>query len=244
MTISRKRLKEIEAIRDEDIDYSDIPETDAAFWADAEFHMPPAKDQRGRVLENGGANKHISDRKRLNDGTKQRQQHVTNISLLDSLNSISTLDDRSAALVAFSHLESALQRAVVNELPRCDDKNVYNKLFNNSGPLSSFYNQMWFGRALGMFGPKTCNDLNVLRKIRNGFAHEWEFDTFEVDPIRDICKNITLPEWAPKVKRKWGLEAKDHEPPKTPKDLYIWSCLRYWNAFANVLLGEEPFPLE
>ena len=31
MTISKKRLKEIEAIQDEDIDYSDIPETDAAF---------------------------------------------------------------------------------------------------------------------------------------------------------------------------------------------------------------------
>lgn len=43
MTISRKRLKEIEAIRDKDIDYSDIPETDAAFWANAEFRVPPAK---------------------------------------------------------------------------------------------------------------------------------------------------------------------------------------------------------
>lgn len=41
MTISQNRLQEIEAIRDEDIDYSDIPETDAAFWADAEFRMPP-----------------------------------------------------------------------------------------------------------------------------------------------------------------------------------------------------------
>jgi len=36
-------LKEIEAIRDEDIDYSDIPETDAAFWADAELRMPQTK---------------------------------------------------------------------------------------------------------------------------------------------------------------------------------------------------------
>ena len=44
MTISRKRLKEIEAIRDEDIDYSDIPETDAAFWADAELRTPPGKE--------------------------------------------------------------------------------------------------------------------------------------------------------------------------------------------------------
>jgi len=43
MTISRKRLKEIEAIRDEDIDYADIPETDAGFWADAALHMPQTK---------------------------------------------------------------------------------------------------------------------------------------------------------------------------------------------------------
>lgn len=45
MTISQKRLKEIEAIRDEDIDYSDMPEIDAAFWTDAELHMPP--DRKG-----------------------------------------------------------------------------------------------------------------------------------------------------------------------------------------------------
>ncbi len=37
MTISRKRKKEIEAIKDKDIDYSDIPETDADFWANAEM---------------------------------------------------------------------------------------------------------------------------------------------------------------------------------------------------------------
>jgi uncharacterized protein (DUF4415 family) len=37
MTISRKRKKEIEAIEDKDIDYGDIPETDAEFWANAEL---------------------------------------------------------------------------------------------------------------------------------------------------------------------------------------------------------------
>ena len=40
MTISRKRKKQIEAIKDEDIDYSDIPETDAEFWANAELIEP------------------------------------------------------------------------------------------------------------------------------------------------------------------------------------------------------------
>jgi len=40
MTTVNNRRKQIEAIRDEDIDYSDIPETDAAFWADAELVNP------------------------------------------------------------------------------------------------------------------------------------------------------------------------------------------------------------
>jgi len=37
LTVSKKRLKEIEAMKDEDIDYSDIPELDESFWANAEL---------------------------------------------------------------------------------------------------------------------------------------------------------------------------------------------------------------
>ncbi len=40
MTISRKRKKQIEATDDKDINYDDIPETDAAFWASAELIEP------------------------------------------------------------------------------------------------------------------------------------------------------------------------------------------------------------
>ena len=40
MTISRKRKKAIEAIKDKNIDYSDIPETDADFWANADLIEP------------------------------------------------------------------------------------------------------------------------------------------------------------------------------------------------------------
>ncbi|MGH9340195.1 MAG: BrnA antitoxin family protein [Acidobacteriota bacterium] len=43
MSISKKRLKEIEAIKDKDIDYSDIPEADESFWRRAELHMPEPK---------------------------------------------------------------------------------------------------------------------------------------------------------------------------------------------------------
>ena len=36
-------LKRIDAMTDADIDYSDIPPTDEAFWADAKVMVPPAK---------------------------------------------------------------------------------------------------------------------------------------------------------------------------------------------------------
>jgi uncharacterized protein (DUF4415 family) len=36
-------LEEIEAIKDEDIDCSDIPELDDTFWAHAELRLPPPK---------------------------------------------------------------------------------------------------------------------------------------------------------------------------------------------------------
>lgn len=43
MPISKKRAAEIAAIKDEDIDYSDIPELDASFWEKAELRMPEKK---------------------------------------------------------------------------------------------------------------------------------------------------------------------------------------------------------
>ena len=43
MSISKKRLADIESIPDQDIDYSEIPEADDDFWRRAELHMPQPK---------------------------------------------------------------------------------------------------------------------------------------------------------------------------------------------------------
>lgn len=50
MNISREeQLKLLSKMKDEDIDFSDIPETDAEFWADAKIDYP---NQNGIVLIN------------------------------------------------------------------------------------------------------------------------------------------------------------------------------------------------
>ena len=43
MSSSAKRLKEIEAIRDQEIDYAEIPEADESFWQRVELQMPQPK---------------------------------------------------------------------------------------------------------------------------------------------------------------------------------------------------------
>jgi len=43
MNISKKRLKELEAIPDSEIDTSDIPELDEEFWKNAKLVMPEPK---------------------------------------------------------------------------------------------------------------------------------------------------------------------------------------------------------
>lgn len=45
MSISKKRLKEIKAIKVEEIDYSDIPELDATFWKNAVVRNPENKER-------------------------------------------------------------------------------------------------------------------------------------------------------------------------------------------------------
>ena len=45
LSISKERLAQLEAVRDEEIDYSDIPELGESFWKNAKLAMPAGKKQ-------------------------------------------------------------------------------------------------------------------------------------------------------------------------------------------------------
>jgi len=48
---TKSDLKRLDALKDDAIDYSDIPETDAAFWAGADFYVGGKKAISLRVDE-------------------------------------------------------------------------------------------------------------------------------------------------------------------------------------------------
>lgn len=43
LSVSKKRIKELESLKDDAIDYSDIPELDENFWQNAELRLPETK---------------------------------------------------------------------------------------------------------------------------------------------------------------------------------------------------------
>jgi DNA-binding MltR family transcriptional regulator len=59
-------------------------------------------------------------------------------------------------------------------------------LFGPDRPLGTFSSRIRIAQALGIFGPKTAHDLNIMREIRNAFAHvirKINFDTPEVKEL-------------------------------------------------------------
>lgn len=96
---------------------------------------------------------------------------------------------RGCAVVASAMVEDVLNGAI---LDRCVslNKDEHSRLFEASGPLSTFSSKIAIAYAFGIIGPKTRHDLNLLREIRNAFAHAMRSITFDTKEVVDMLKNF------------------------------------------------------
>jgi hypothetical protein len=102
---------------------------------------------------------------------------------------LKTQPDRSAAIIAGSLLERILESAIVARLrPLLPGQR--RALFGAMGPLSTFSAKIELGFLLGLYAEPAHKNLNMIRVVRNTFAHE--FDALSFDHP-DILKAITDP---------------------------------------------------
>lgn len=95
--------------------------------------------------------------------------------------------DRAAAVLAGGYLDSFLQDALRSVLVPCTR---VDSLFATQGPLGSLASKISLTCALGLATDELARDMDLVRKIRNHFAHHiWEA-TFEIAPVSDWCKQI------------------------------------------------------
>src|ERR1700730_5077151 len=77
--------------------------------------------------------------------------------------------DRSSAILACGLLDNGLKLAIYCAL---SNKAVAIKLFDDGSLLYNFTAKIAMGHALGLYGNQTRRNLDILREIRNLFAHE------------------------------------------------------------------------
>jgi DNA-binding MltR family transcriptional regulator len=99
--------------------------------------------------------------------------------------------DEAAALVACSLLNHALRDAIASKfikLSAIEIDGIFSD--NQGGPLSTFASRIRIAYALGILGPRTRDDLNILRSVRNVIAHAVPKVDFTVQEVRAACAKI------------------------------------------------------
>src|SRR6266478_1236013 len=112
------------------------------------------------------------------------------------------IHSRSAAILLAAHIEFSLEYAILIRLKRNDEKTV-KLLVDRDGPLSGFYAKIQLAYALGVFESDALYDLNIIRRVRNAFAHSPRPIDFTTEEIKKEClllrcvKDMEIPEIKP-----------------------------------------------
>jgi DNA-binding MltR family transcriptional regulator len=109
--------------------------------------------------------------------------------------------DRGCALYASAFLDKALSELISTFL--VDDKKKQSELFEGNAPLSSFSARIKMAFYLGKISKIEKRDFDLIRKIRNEFAHNAEEINFDKENIRNQCRELSF-SYHPKEHRSRG----------------------------------------
>ena len=131
---------------------------------------------------------------------------------------------RAVVILQATMVEGTLANAIESVLHSDLSKT---KLFDFEGPLGTFSAKIAIAYALGIFGPKTRHDLDLIRLLRNGFAHCSRPMSFSTTEVAAVCKYLQVPsingigitpQGFLKTKRNFNPNLQD------PKTRYISAC--------------------
>ena len=105
--------------------------------------------------------------------------------LIEIVNHLFYQTDRAAAVVAGCILDDLLKSMLTAFF--LQDINLDEKMFKGMAPLSTFSAKINIAYCTGLINKKQYNNLMLVKKIRDLFAHSVEDLTFDTPKIRDRC---------------------------------------------------------
>ncbi|HEY4029967.1 MAG TPA: hypothetical protein VGM25_06460 [Caulobacteraceae bacterium] len=101
-------------------------------------------------------------------------------------------NDRATAILYGTFVETSLRRLletkIRDDLSSADRK----KIWEYEGPLGSFSPKTIMAYALRLIGPMSRGDLDLIRLLRNEFAHSRVSFNFATPEVADICARLQI----------------------------------------------------
>lgn len=148
----------------------------------------------------------------------------------DKLFNYKEKNDRSIAIIGATFLDTILEHILLAFL--ADDEKNMQQLIRFDQPLGTFSSRIKMVYCLGLIYKPVKDDLELVRKIRNEFAHSLDV-SFDDQHIKDWCRNL-----------KWHrISYVDNPPPTaTAQELFqvgVNQLITYLSGVVSIARGEK-----
>ena len=119
---------------------------------------------------------------------KKKKEPISYASLKEATASFTKQVDRGSALIAAAWADDALEASL-----RCfflPDKAILDQVFQPEGSLGTFSGRTKLAYLLGIITPSLRSDLEIIRGIRNDFAHVRQPMRFTDQTVKDRCNSL------------------------------------------------------
>src|ERR1700694_3255622 len=99
-------------------------------------------------------------------------------------------NDRGACLLLAAHVENSLDSAIISLFSLSSEQQE--RLFNQDAPLGTFSRKILFANAVQIIGSITTKNLDIIRHVRNAFAHAKAPINFKTPEVEAICNDLQI----------------------------------------------------
>lgn len=134
------------------------------------------------------------------------RQHCDMLTFHKLFNELGSVDERATAIIGGAFLDSILENTLRNFM--VDDEKETKRLVSFDGAMGTYSNRTTAAYCLGLICKTVRDDLRVVGRIRNKFAHQLEA-SFDTEPIREWCFSLKWHEISMMMKAPDGATARD-----------------------------------
>jgi hypothetical protein len=154
-----------------------------------------------------------SNKRTLRDLSRERPTDEEALALVDAAQSGSPI---VTAILGQALVEHNLEEIIRTRFKNKDDAS-WGRMTGDNGPLSSFSQKIIMGHALGIYKEDTRINLNIIKNVRNVFAHSKKIISFDNTLISNELGQFKIP----KNKHFRESERSYHKAPNNTKFFII-----------------------